>query len=420
MATEADYRQLISDVVITFERIFTQLTNSTAGYVTHEATVLNEVFSDIPELAQATIATRNALQSTLTVQSFRNWVDPIIRSLGRLKGYPETDISLILDHWYKDNVTNSVTINTRSPVFGSITQTGTGTGNIFRLTRDKYNKQVDTIWPEAKYFVCTNDSLNGATAHEEIFQYTGTARGKDLLQLAGSGNLTAMQSYSARNSLILNPSFSQISGTTPTVDSFDNWTKDSGTLPTAEGTNYFRGFQGDSTPYAAKFSADCVLSQKLSLSRNSFDPNTPYLLVAAYNRSIGSGTGTFTIQLGSKTNSVTLASASSGWQRLALLLTNADTWFDNWNTTDASVKLTISGSSGYTLVDDVLLVPMSYIGGTWWAICGGATLFLKDDKFAWTDANSDPYRGLNSKWFWWSYGRLPAPAASSPTWADGT
>lgn len=421
LPSEPVLKLLISNIVILFEKLYVQLTNVTAGYVPHEATVLDALLSDSPEMAQSIQSIRLQLQNTMAIQNFRAVMDPVIRTYGRVKGYPETDVVTILQRLYQDNAQGGVTIKTRSPVFGSITgPTGTGNGNIYRLTKDQYNFTVETPWAESKSFKCTADGSSGAVVNEELFTFYGTAQGKDLLDVRGSGSLSAIRSYSARDSLLLNPSFSNYSGTLPTVSGITNWTLDSGTLPVIDTTNYYRGSFGDTAPAAAKFAANAVISQLLSVRGSTVDPNTPYVLIVAYNRSIGSGDGTLTITMGSKTASVVMA-AQSGWQRLAITLTNADAWFLNWGNTSPSIKVALSGwGTGYVLVDDVLFVPMVNVDGSWFTIAGGSTPFLYQDAFTWSDVNSDPYQGQNMKWFARKYGIVPAPGASSPTWVDGS
>lgn len=417
LPTETQVRTYLFKWILAFEKLYVQLTNVSAGWPARAAAGYALFENDSPEVAQAEQLVRNQLSDTLTVNAFRQIVDPILRTYGRVKGYPDTDVVAILDKLILAYGAAGQTIQARNLAYGTVSQSGTGTGNLYRYTRSRYNYNLETPPPEAKVLKCVQDASNGAAQHEEIFQYTGAAAGRDLLDIRGSGTIFNVRAYSARDSLINNPSFSIVTGTTPTVTSLVDWTLDSGTLPVVDGTNYFRGFQGDTTPYAAKFAADASISQLLSVRGASFDPLTPYNLIVAYNRSTGSGTGTLTITVGDSTVSVNLTTASSGWNRVTLNLSSSDLWFANFNASNPVVRIAISGSSGYTLIDDVLLVPGTNLDGTYFFICGGATKFLMDDQFSWLDSNNDAEYGIIQRWMNRKYGRS-FPSSLSPTFAD--
>jgi hypothetical protein len=141
------------------------------------------------------------------------------------------------------------------------------------------------------------------------------------------------------------------------------------------------------------------------------------MLIVAYNREVGTCDGTLTIEMGNKTNNVVLA-AQAGWNLLSVPSSpGQDCWYENFMENDADVKITLSGrTTGTLLVDDVLLVPFTPFDGSWYMVVGGATKFLLDDEFTWTDTATE---SKIQKWLWRAYGRyLPHATGSAVTVPD--
>jgi hypothetical protein len=136
----------------------------------------------------------------------------------------------------------------------------------------------------------------------------------------------------------------------------------------------------------------------------------------AWNRQVGSASGTLTLALGSKTTNVVVA-AQTGWQVLYLPVTYLNCWPDNFMQNDMTLYIDWARTSGDLLIDDVMLVPMSAFRGQWYMPIGGATPYVKGDKFTWSDSISSD--SIIQYWLAHAFSMyLPHNAAGAETWAD--
>jgi hypothetical protein len=62
-------------------------------------------------------------------------------------------------------------------------------------------------------------------------------------------------------------------------------------------------------------------------------------------------------------------------------------------------------ATGTIVVDDLVLAPMTNPDGTWWAIVGGATPWLKGDMLTFSGDTQGTATILNY-WLWRAYGDL--------------
>src|SRR5574343_387460 len=425
LPSESDVQTNIYNAIILFEELDGFATRSATNYLDVEEAILNSSVQDYaPEVAGAMAQLRARYVNLLTPATIRSILDPMFITYGRVIGVSATNADTVLFEIYRRMVANGYEIKSRGMSLGSVSSiTGTGTGLVQRLTVDEYGYSPENVTPETKKFECTADARSGAARHEEIFTLTGSPVGRDLLDISkggGSGVNLTLAAQSARTSLARNASFSSYSGTTAVPTAITNW--DAGTIGNLaiDTTNYYRDYVGDTTPASLKFSDNTYVEQNLDDTNVTLNPNRPYYLQIAYNRSIGSGDGTLTIQLGNTTKSVTL-SAQTGWNILRLDL-DSGLWFKNFNKQDPTIKITLSGrTSGYTLVDDVIFCQMSYIDGLYYTIVGGATPFLKDAYFTVVDTDGGTVGdGLINKWLWRAYSRyLPHTTAASASWWVG-
>jgi hypothetical protein len=373
------------------------------------------------EVGAAAQAVRSAIASGASVGAVRRMVDPLLRSYARVLDIPETDPAAIMDRIYQHFVDNTYTVTSRVFTFGSVSAGGAnvGTGTILRNTKDRNNFDLEAVAPDAWKAKCIADEhSNNARKHEELFEIRGGDASFDGLEQLGSGVIARVNALSGRDSqqLLNNPSFDRYSGTAAVPTEVTGWTVTTSIGNFAiDQANYYRGFDGDGgTPGALKISANDTMTQALSVRRAQFDPTRPYVCQIAYNRQVGTGDGTLTLTLGAKSVAVVLA-AQTGWNILKIALDD-DCWHQEFNETSMDFKVALSSrTTGYVLVDDIILAPMSNVGGTFLAVVGGATPFLRDDTFTWTDTATD---SILQRWFSRLYGRYLPHTAGAPTWAE--
>jgi hypothetical protein len=350
--------------------------------------------------------------SSLILGPLREWANSLSTEA------PKLDPASVLDVIYDRMIASGDRIASRCITRGSPSLTagpgGGGNGNLHRLSLDERTLALEACYAEAKVFRCTKDQTTGADKHEEEFAVSGavTARNPELKR-TGSGLLTTIKAVSARNSLLGNPSFSQYAGTTAVPTSLTNWTVTTSIANFAlDGTNYYRDFPGDTTPYALQIKANDSITQRLDLRRTRLDPNTPYFLQIAYNREVNScNDGTLRIRLGGQTVTVALA-AQTGWNILKIAV-DQNLWYRNFLEQNLDIVIALESSTTYdVLVDDVILVPMTAIDGAYYTLVGGSTPYLRDDYYTVTDSEIG---AVIQYWIWRLFGRYLPAQTPAPT-----
>jgi hypothetical protein len=376
------------------------------------------------ELLDAVEALRNRYASLMSEDTVRALLTPPLLHIAKVLDWPDTDPSAILTRLYEYMVTNSLTVKGRNISFGSVTAGGSNAGNgtVNRLVKDETNYQIEATTVEVKTLECIFDATSRTEKGEEEFEVRGESANKDGLETAGSGTLAVLRAMSARDTAAIldNPSFTTYSGTTSAPTAISGWTPTaSSTVYTnlaIDTTNYYRLVPGETTGAALKISAADGVSQALSVRGSKLSPNVPYYLQVAYNRQVGSGSATLQISLGATTKSVVLA-AQTGWNVLRLDL-DQGLWLRRFNEQDLDIRIELTSyTSGYVLVDDVILVPMQQVDGAWYAVVGGSTPFLRRDTFTFTDTGGTS--AIQQYWFWRGFGQyLPFKTDGSETWTD--
>lgn len=339
---------------------------------------------------------------------------PWLWTYAKQMGVPERNPQDIIDRIVRNFRDNNLRVTTRGFTFGTLTAGGSniGTGTILRKNVDEFGYALEAQSADAKTCRCIRDQNSGAYKHEEIFELRGAQAGRDAVKLGGSGLVTQLRAISARDSLALNPSFSQYSGTLAAPTALTNWTSS----VTVNGTNYtvtttsgeyYRDFQGDATPTALKVNVTATLSQAISLRGLAIDPKVPYFMQIAWNREIGSAGGTLVIRMGAVSATVTVA-AQTGWQILRIPLD----WLRNMSEADLDLRIEWTRTSGILTIDDVIFAPASAFDGSWYAIVGSATPFLYDDVFTWADSEVG---SIIQYWFWRIFRRSLPSAIVAPT-----
>ncbi len=366
---------------------------------------------------------------------------PILREYGKLAGSRHTrgnNLRGLLHDVYRYWVDNTKTVETRAITYTTPSASGsnTGSGLLSRLTVDAENEDLEACHVEAKAARCVSDQNTGQRRHGEVFNLFGANPGLDSLEVSGSGLTRRLPcrhagTDPAGGSLLQNSSF-QTYDSSLTTTKFAGWTLDSNHANATQDTtdaaaNYFRSFPGDpaSSPgrHSLKLSGLVVATQKLSVTNRRLNRNVPYFLRIMYNRATGSGAQTLEINLGSQTVQVVL-SAQTGWNELVIAV-DQNSWYENFaeDELDITVEIT-SHTSGYTLVDDMILAPMTQIDGTWWILRGGVTPFMAanaslplGDQFTMTDTGGAAATGKINYW-WWRAFNASLPSDASPSVAD--
>lgn len=351
------------------------------------------------------------------------WFESALLEYAKVKDFPDTDPQLITRRLYQYMHDNTLRVLSRSFSFGSVALGGSnvGDGTINRLTKDENNYDIENTWAQVVSLRCIRDRNSGAVKHEEVFEIRGGEANVDNIVIAGSGNVSTVQCLSARTSLsyFQNPSFSLMNGAGSTK--FDGWTI-TGTAAdfTQDGTNYYRDFFGDSTPYSLKIASAGSIAQAFTVNNSQFDPTTPYFIQVALNKSVGSGSGgSIILTFGDQTATIALASMSAGWNLLKIGLSD-DNWFKLFMGTAPTLKVEWdSASSGYILVDDIVIGPMQNFDGLWYAPVGGAVPFIVFDTATFTDTEDLTKGKIQRAFFDYEGLYLPATASTtSVTWSD--
>ena len=347
---------------------------------------------------------------------------------------PERDVQTVISRIYDYFVANSKTIKSRGITFNDPVAAGTNTGSgaIYRLTKDESNYDLEACFMEIKTLKVVSDAQSGALLHEEIFEVRGQNRGLDAITIAGSGLLRRdAQCRTSNQSLLSNPSFSSYSATAPTAgvpstfgasDTLTDWTVSTGAITSLQLDIDItaRDTVGDTTPTAVRWLGNAAITQTFETANATLDPATPYYLEMWVYRE-GNATGTLTVTMGSQTQAFTIGSLSNAaWNRCRLSL-DRDLWPSRFNAANAGITLAVTSLATSTiLIDEVVLCPFYSFDGTWLTISPasgtGANDFLLDDSFTITDALT----GSDSKiqqWLWRAYGRY-LPHAGSPTITD--
>lgn len=417
--TEAEIQDQIGKVCKVFDELRLFGHENATNIIQMEGDLIASLEGDYSAGVASAFATfRASLDSAIRQPA--SVLAPLLQTYAQFIGSPETDPQLIIDRIVDHMIDNALTVKERDFTFGVPAADGAnaGDGVLNRLTLDENADNIENQHADAKIITCLKDEHSGSNEHEEIFEMRGESVLKDALCITGSGRVQAIVAASAAHSqsLVTNPSWDRFKGTVTAVTAIEGWT--AGTDITdfdIDQTNYYRGNRASATAGALKFTTNDYLDQPFTVRQAQFNPRVPAYIQVAWNRSVGSGDGTLTLSLGSQDVAVVLA-AQAGWQILRLPL-DENLWFRNWNEEGLSVRIALTeNTTGTVLVDDLILVPMTQFDGAWYALVGGATPFLRDDEFTFSDTEVG---AIIQHWFWRAFARY-LPCAAVPTWADPT
>lgn len=418
--TEAEVRTQIDNAVLLLDDLYgyygTATTGLQANYDSHVAALEGDWSADALAGAEALRASASAV-----LRQGRRLLDPLWLTYGKVLDFPDRTPEGVIRRLFVEFAERGTPqqIQERNFTFGTPSADGSnaGDGALHRLNVDRYSYEIENQFADAKTARCVQDAHSGALQHEEVFEFRGGNAAKDLLVVEGSGQTAQIKAASARDSqaFIKNPSFSQFAGTTGTPTEITGWTVTSsiGNFQLDQ-TNTYRSYRGEGTATSLRFDANDTVTQAFTVKDARFNPFVPYHVQIAWNRSIGSGDGTITLTFGNVSDNVVL-SAQSGWQVLQIT-TGANCWHRQFNKEGPTIAISLgSNTTGYVLVDDVIITPYTAFDNSWYALVGGATPWLRDDFWTWTDSISSDAK--IQFWIWFLYD-LYLPADATPTWSD--
>lgn len=430
--TEAQVQNEIRDRISIFQELAKFAGRNNSGnllnYLTREKTALDDPEGDFSTVANRELSNFRAFLASAIENTFgRRIIDPLLRNYARAAGdIVETAGPDIMRRLYIRAITPGTTIRVKSRNinFGAVAAgSNLGNGTIRRLTQDAYGFNIEACHMEPKRAECTRDAVEGADLNEEVFFFRGATAYPDQLLISGSGAGAEIKGLSARQSFITNASFSSFTNTIAAPTEISGWTPGSaiGNFALLE-SSYYRGAGGtsDPTPRSLKISANDYLEQAFDINNVKLDPDLPLYMAIAYNREVGAGDGVLTFRVGNATVSVTLA-AQTGWNVLMIPLDKRLFPRNFATVSNPVVRITLANrTTGYVLVDDVVMCPMTMFNGTWYALVGGSNPFIGNnrDSFTWSDTlvSSD---SILQQWFWKLYGAyLPSVTNGSETWLD--
>lgn len=345
---------------------------------------------------------------------------PILRAWGRIMQTPEETTGALVARLYDRFIATGDRIASRQFTYGAAAAGGgnAGNGTLLRVTRDGRGFDLEACHAEVKTWDCVQDANTRAFRHEEQFQVRGQKLFPDALSVTGSGLLETINAKSARDSLLLNPSFSQFSGTATAPTAITSWTSSIAVnaanyqfITGAAGAAIYRDFVSDTTPYALDVLATANLSQALSVRGTQLDPSVPHLLQVAWNRELGAASGTVTFRMGAQSTAVVVA-AQLGWQTtLVPTVFGTNSWYRSFDEQDLDIRIEWARTAGTIRFDDVLFLPMELIDGLYYAPIGGTVPFLREDTFSTTDTEIG---AVIQTWVWRMLGDDPKLIGVNP------
>jgi len=400
------------------------------NYLAMEGALVSSLDGDFAaEKISAMLGFRSRLNSALSAATAV--IAPHILEYGKFIQMPETDLQVLMTRIWDYMIANNLYVGSREFNFGTPAAAvgNIGTGTIVRLNTDEsgYDIENQSAITDGggmlKMAECTSDRNSGAYQGNETFLFYGAAADRDDLRINGIRGSNVIPGITAidTQTFISNPSFESTGGTDGTAFSgatqLTGWTMSAFANFVPISTAYYRAYSRITTPRSVRFLSNGNITQ--ALDRSNAQSRLPLYVHVAYKRE-SSCDGTLTLTFGSKSVNVNLGAAPAGWNVLMLGPGTAN-WLKNWNVNTPYVTVTLaSRTTGTLLIDDVMIAPFSPFDGGWYAVVGGATPFLKQDKLSWRDY-VPVTEGILQYWNYRSLGRyLPHCNSSAASWPDPT
>lgn len=434
------FLRITETVKIVEDQRLSLVNTAATGYLTQEAVILADGIAldsfDAPAYGTGENQTRTAFSNALL--SAGGMIAPVLTELSKSiglggTGTPPTSPTAILPllNFFMAYNQNTAVFQTAPRVYSRGLTRGTatygasnvGTGILYRLNTDAAGFPLEGGTAQTLNGQCTKDAQSGTLPGQEQFSIYGqpfrdaltwysAGYGSGLVQLGANGLVGVTADTTA--SLITNSSFSQSSGTGGAASfALTGWTLSSGSASSMslDTTNYYRASQQEgAAPASLKATGTVVITQLISSNSGAL-AIAAYLNQLAWNGSIGTWVGTLTVQIGSKSWSV--SNGAAGWQTLRPTL-NANLWFQNFNVANLAVTITLTITSGYLLIDDFCWAPFTVLDGSLYWLVGGQTGFLVNDTLTVVDSEPNPPKKVQN-WLRLMFPGYYLPSAALPT-----
>lgn len=392
------------------------LTQSYEGDYTNEATA-------------AIQAIRSAIAGTVSQGTARAVQRPFLRSyLYHVVGYRNvnqaTDQELLseMSEYMWDN---GLRVQSRVATFGSPTAVSVnGDVQVFRLTKDRYNFDIESFWADKKRLLCLIDHNTGSDKGNETWSIEGQGPAKDELKRSGSGLTATLTGQTVDDSLLSNAGFqSADSYTSPTsITDWDSTATVNSTNYGFDSSNTFRKGPSDgATTYSLNVKATTTLSQTLSDIGVSLSSGIPYLYAVVWNRVPGAGNGTLNINMGNVSSGDVTVAAQTGWNvTVCPPARDWAHWYETFKEDNVTVDIRWTKSSGNLRIAEALFVPGTFFDNHWyWVMPSNTANYtppLINEEFSITDTISDS--SIIQKWVWraWDF-YFPHSDGSSVSWS---
>jgi hypothetical protein len=386
-------------------------------------------------VAQAAAAYRASLSSLVSPDRASAFLVPILREYAEVLtiGGTYRDVRSTMRALYERFHNNGLRVKSRNIVYDDSPDYGwanQGFGTLTRLVFDENGYKLEACHVERKEFRCRSDQNSGATKYAEVWEVAGERESRDALRRYASGSgerslvtITSRNSGSGRGgSLLANSSFDRFtSGNSPP---FARWQVTNGNeaVDIESSAVVYREAPGSSTHLSLRINAPgsvvTLRQESEQWTSRRLNPNTPYFFRAMVNRSEGAALGgNIVLRLGNASRSLPISSLAEGWNEVTIL-PSKDLWFRSFNVEPLGVEIEwVGNSSGYLLVDDVILANWDLIDGTYYCLRGSNEAWMLDDTITIIDEGGAP---PDAKIQWWlfaaGYGYLPS--SLTPTFED--
>lgn len=253
--------------------------------------------------------------------------------------------------------------------------------------------------------ICTADSESGGVNQgAEVFSVVGNPLQPSYTRLSeGMGETVGTCAQGAGTSIVANGQFEDWTGGNP-----DDWTVVDGT-PTTEFVEDANGLRGSSSFKIVAGSVDIELQQLID--SDQLIRRRAYMLIALVEKAGTTGVIDIKVLEGVTEKAavtINMATAASGWNLLSDLFIVDDEILEPW-------KLQITALStfdGSPLVDDVLIVPVTYVNGIGYVLVAMDNTIILGDKIEFAVSNDNA--GLIQTYMRRTYGaQLPSSSSNS-------
>ena len=387
------------------------------------------------DLSSRADAWRRRYASVNSGGEWKQLLDPIwqnfLRDIADNKGNldPSSNFGTI----YQTFIDNNLHLVSRGLTFDTTpTETGTGTGNIHRLTRDRNGKTIEGVYsPLNTSFVCVTDESSGAEPGEEEFEISAPV-GTDILDRGTGVTFDAASSMSSRNSdgsFLSDASFQSVSAADADPADLGAWIDSTATpvygsaryalVTTNVGMTSVEEAQNGQA-IALEIKGNHTIQQDLE----DTDLFSPYFFTIRVRPGASLSAGNLTVTWGGKSQVFDLTALANGLGAYTTISPDLDKdlWGYQFTTAAPKFKIAIDSLAGDTVrVDNVRFGSMDFFGGTYFFIDPDTTQFLagaNQKKFVFVDTVSSD--ATIQAMIHLAYGQyLPAVADATQVTASG-